>query len=145
MIRPKFTIASLLLVTTIVALLAVIYHDRVRTNHLEAQLALHKAIRAQTVRVQQRQLELNVASQQLQSHLELNDVYGMHDSGDSAPHRTSGILALDGAPAWKSGMEFNMPLGNRGELSRVRNGQLRLAREKSILTQLEQQLRTNSK
>jgi hypothetical protein len=145
MIRPKFTIANLLMLTIIVAMATVMYRNRVRIEQMEAQLALHEAVRAQALRVRQRQLELRAASQQTQLQLQTAAFYGMNGFGDSPQQRTSGTLARDAAPAWESGIEFNMPLGDRRAVSYVQNMQLRLGREQAILAQLEQELRAKSK
>jgi hypothetical protein len=145
MIRPKFTIASLLMLTTIVAIAAVTFGNRFRIDHLEALLARHEAVRSQALLVQQRQLELRAACPQMQPQLQTAALYGMNGFGDSPQQRTSGTLAPDAAPAWQGGMQLNMPLGYRCAVSYVQNVQLRLEREQAILSQLEQELwRTQS-
>ncbi len=121
--RPKFTIANLLMLTVIVAMAVLMYQSRVRiqqiearhrvrVQHLKAQLALHEAVRAQARRVHERRSQLQAA----------------------------GALATESATAWKNGVEFTFPVGVRRARAEVVNLQLRLVREEAILADLEKEL-----
>ncbi len=160
MIRPKFTIANLLMLTVIVAMAALMVRnrvrvqqiearDRVRIQHLEAQLALHDAVRAQARRVRQRELELRATLQQTLPELDIAAQYRWTGLGErlqstvvrnSSRQRASGASTPDATTAWQSGMEIIHPIGFRRAKLKVRNSQLQLAREQAVLERLEQEL-----
>lgn len=130
--RPKFTLANLLLFTAIVAMGAQMYRLHLRSQELEAELALHKAVRAQTYRVRQRELKLQAAMHQSKPQLQVAAMYQWGGHGDQ--------LLVNSAGARPSGMELTLPIGIRRTVTHARNAELQLLRERDLLQRLEHDL-----
>jgi hypothetical protein len=133
--RLKFTIANLLLLTVIAALAAQMYRNHIRFQKLDAELARHKALRAQAHRVRQRELELNAAMEKSKSELQVSQSYQWAGFADQLTENVKGP-----ADSWPGGLEFSSPLGTRRAAAMVRHAELRLARERELLQQLERDL-----
>jgi len=118
--------------------------------HSEA-LVRRPLLRSQRWQVKQQKLQLRYAKNALLPELNVVGLYRWLGSGDDLAARSAGATPPPpnpGSNAFASlfdgnfqeaffGFEFNMPVGFRRELARVRNTQLKLAREKAFLEDME--------
>jgi outer membrane protein TolC len=110
-------------------------------------------IRRQKWRVKEQELGLIVAKNSLLPQLDAVALYRWVGIGDELWRADRGTVNFPEAGSqafdeltegnfqeWRLGLEMNMPLGFRAEMSQVRNRQLALARERAKLNELELEL-----
>ncbi len=105
-------------------------------------LARRVEIRRQKWTLRQRELELCAARQLNQWDFDLVGQYGFRGFGEDLFGNNSAVSSLHGGDLddWQLGFEFNGPIGKRvGHLS-VRNAELNLVREKTILREQQRQI-----
>jgi outer membrane protein TolC len=123
----------------------------------EEALARNLDLRRQKWRIKQRELELIAAKNALLPRLDLNGTYRWLGLGDNlfganrTPFNPTDPDALTGSSAlqtlatgqfqeWALGAQLQIPIGFRKEMATVRNYQLKLARERAKLQDLELEL-----
>lgn len=114
--------------------------------HQEA-LARSAELRRQRWIVKRRELELVASKNFLLPVLDLDATYRVVGLGDDLISANGGgksqfnnawqNLLTGNYQEWQTGLNFNVPLGNRQALAGVRNAQLRLARERAVLDDME--------
>ncbi|PHS13231.1 MAG: hypothetical protein COA78_07320 [Blastopirellula sp.] len=117
--------------------------------HDEA-LARGPELRRQKWRIKQREVEMITARNQLLPQLDAVALYRWLGVGDRliSGNRTGKNFPEENSKAWDEltegryqewtlGLRFNTPIGFRRELAGVRNAQLRIAREKAVLQDME--------
>lgn len=131
--RAKFTVANLLLLTAIAALGGQIYRNRIQSQELAEELALHERVRDQAQRVRARELELQASVEQLASQLRSYPwLYIDIQRPVDAARPTLGQRGRD---------EYMFPPGARRDAARVRFGEAQLVRDRQFLQHLESALR----
>ena len=144
--RPRFSMANLLLVTVVVAMMAQMFRNHVRfqglkadhsvrLDELEKEITHHRAVLAQVRQVRQRELELRAARLQLKPYVE-----------QAAMHREPGVANQSQVKVagthneWQSGLAMTHSVSHRRAASRVRHADLKLQRAQAVLQGLEQEL-----
>jgi outer membrane protein TolC len=84
--------------------------------------------------VEQRELQLVAARNQLQPKLDTAVAYRWYGFGDTSSKSDS---ADDLLRKWNAGINFQLPIGHRRELASVRNAELQLERAKAALKDME--------
>ncbi|TWT30787.1 TolC family protein [Blastopirellula retiformator] len=116
----------------------------------EEAIVLSAELRRQRWRLKQREIEMIAARNQLLPQLDVVGLYRFLGVGDkliSGNSNTPDFPAV-GSTAWSEltggnyqewtlGAQYSMPIGFRQELAGVRNAQLRIAREKAVLEDME--------
>ncbi|TVS20340.1 MAG: TolC family protein [Planctomycetaceae bacterium] len=112
-------------------------------------LLRREELRRQRWKVRTRELELIASKNFLQPSLDLVGRYRWRGFGDRLLDPSGGETRFDNAyqdltsgdfQEWQLGAEFSMPLGFRQGHAAVRNAQLQLARERSLLVEQERQV-----
>ena len=116
----------------------------------EEALARGPELRRQKWRIKQREVEMITARNQLLPQLDAVALYRWLGVGDrlSSGNRTGLNFPVENSKAWDEltegnfqewslGFNFSSPIGFRQELAGVRNAQLRIAREKAVLEDME--------
>ena len=132
--RLQFSLGSLLMMMTIAAMVVLLYQARVRIKHLEERVAFQDRLRAQRSIIERRQLELRAARESLLPNLDAVAQYRWAGAGDQLVSAGEAEAPFAGASL---GVEMQVPVGYRRSLAGVRNAELRLAREKAILDEIE--------
>ena len=98
-------------------------------------------IKRQKTRVQQQEKALKAAKESLLPTLDQKDLYRWLGLGDhEAEKESKGSVGDQETLEWRRGVDFDMPIGMRRELAKVRNAQLQYAREKAKLEDIELEL-----
>ncbi|MFI4873727.1 MAG: TolC family protein, partial [Blastopirellula sp. JB062] len=116
----------------------------------EEAIALSAELRRQRWRLKQREIEMIAARNQLLPQLDVVGLYRFLGVGDNliSGNNTAADFPAPGSTAWQEltggkyqewtiGAQYSMPIGFRQELAGVRNAQLRIAREKAVLEDME--------
>ncbi len=112
-------------------------------------LMRREELRRQRWKVRSRELELIASKNFLQPSLDLVGRYRWRGFGDDLLNPGGGATRFDNAyqdltsgdfQEWQLGAEFSMPLGFRQGHAAVRNAQLKLARERTLLVEQERQV-----
>jgi outer membrane protein TolC len=103
----------------------------------------------QRLRIKRGNLELRASENFVRPDLDLVARYRLRGFSDELYNPRFTIPAMGADPAqdvesdkseWQFGMELNMPIGFRQAFAGVRNAQLALARERSVLVEMERQV-----
>lgn len=131
--RPKFSVANLLLLTVIVALIAQLCRDRVQIGDLQSELAIHDSLRAQARLVRKWELELKEAEQNMVPEYQLASAYRLLGLGESNSEATR----IAGGEASLSFEYTPVSIGSRRARARLSHARLQLLRHQALLEQMQ--------
>lgn len=125
--RPRFTLSNMLLLMVIVGMAALMYRNHLRFQQLEAEIALFASVRTQILSVEQSELELRVASQEIQPQLASSTEHPMLGIDDWLLFVPSGVARNE---TWNA---------HHRARARIRNAVLGVKRARAVLRSLVNQ------